>query len=272
MKNVIELTAAELEMIESKRQMQAELDAKKEAAAEAEFTKAKTQAQSIVAKKIAEGKEQVAAANEFASALGSKYVKKVELNPIVEKAYKRDYNTHRADEESAVTFEGEYSEAVISRGEYRIRVIEHLVYSRYSYRGSSKGYKMYVSGPGIDYKTSQRGYKNAKKVNELIEGIIEAQEAKRQYELKQKSAIVTVVENFKKEYPTANVFAEQGSSYNPYNRRSPYTQFDQVTIALENGIIMKYRVYADCTLSMVGIEYPKMKATELISNLNTLKF
>jgi hypothetical protein len=129
MKNVIELTAAELEMIESKRQMQAELDAKKEAAAEAEFAKAKTQAQNIVAKKIAEGKEQVAIANEFASALGSKYVKKVQLYPIVEKAYKRDYNTHRADEESAVVFEGEYSEAVISREAYTIKVIEHLVYS-----------------------------------------------------------------------------------------------------------------------------------------------
>lgn len=272
MKNVIELSAAELEMIEKNRQMQAELDAKKEAAMEAEFVKNKQQAQNNVAKKIAEGKEQVAAAAEFASALGSKYIAKTEKYHIEEKAYKRDYNTHRAIEESAVIFEGEYSETFISRGEYRVRVIEHLVYSRYSYRGSSKGYKMYVSGPGIDYKTSQRGYKNAKKVNELIEGIIEAQEAKRQYELKQKSAIVTVVENFKKEYPTANVFADQGCSYNPYNRRNSYTQFDQVVIALENGIVMKYRVYADCTLSMVGIEYPKMKATELVSSLNSLKF
>ena len=272
MKNVIELTAVELEMIEKNRQMQAELDAKKEAAVEAEFVKSKQSAMNAVAKKIAQGDAQVAAAAEFASALGSKYTAKTEKYHIEEKAYKRDYNTHRADEESAVTFEGEYSETLISRGEYKIRVIEHIVYGNYSRYGSSKGYKMYVSGPGIDYKTSQRGYKNAKKVNELIEDIIEAQEAKRQYELKQKSAIVTVVENFKKEYPTANVFAEQGSSYNPYNRRSPYTQFDQVTIALENGIIMKYRVYADCTLSMVGIEYPKMKATELISNLNTLKF
>jgi hypothetical protein len=101
---------------------------------------------------------------------------------------------------------------------------------------------------------------------------MEAQEAKRQYEIKQKSALATVVENFQKEYPTASVVAGRGYTYNNYGRRSQYNEFDQVTINLENGIVMKYRVYADCSLGMVGIEYPKMEAAELVSSLNSLKF
>lgn len=267
----MELTNAELEMIANQRQAEADLEAKKQEAVETLFSKEKLAADSRVAKIAKEGNAQVEAAKEFAATLGSGYTLKTEMRTASEKAYKRDYNSREILEEYEATCEYPFAEIV--RAGYTIRVQEHVSYAGWSRFGKSHGYKMYVSGAGIDYKTSNRGYKNTKKVDELITETIESIEAKKAHENKQKSAVEQVVAELSAQFPTAEVTSGRNYRYNQYaSRNRQYTEYDAVVVKLENGISMEYRVYADKSLERMKIEYPKASAVELINQLNTLKF
>ena len=266
----MELTNAELEMIANQRQAEAELEAKKQEAVETLFSKEKLAADSRVAKIVGQGNAQVEAAKEFAATLGSGYTLKTEMRTASEKAYKRDYNSRETLEEYEVT--EKYPFAEIVREGYTIKVAEHISYTGYRY-SKSHGHKMYVHGTGIDYKTSNRGYKNAKKVNELINDTIEAIEAKKAHENKQKSAVEQVVAELSAQYPTATVAAGRDYRYNQYaSRNRQYTEYDAVTVALENGITIKYQVYSDKTMSRMSIEYPRVETTDLLNALNNIKF
>lgn len=265
--NTIELTPAELELIANQRQAEAELEAKKQEAIEVQFKKDKLAADNRLAKIIGEGNAQTEAAKEYAAALGSAYTLKTEMRTATEKAYKRDYNSRETLEEYVVT--GEYSHAEIVRGGYTVKVIEHVSYSGYRY-SKSHGHKMYVHGAGIDYKTQNRGYKNTKKVNELVNDTIEAIKAKKAHENKQKSAVEQVVAELSAQFPTATVVA--GRDYRANVSKRQYTEYDAITVKLENGITIKYQVHADKSLTKMSIEYPKVEATDLINALSNIKF
>ena len=144
----------------------------------------------------------------------------------------------------SVTYDGEVIETLkytertpyMLKDGYKISVTEHIVYSKFSYRGSSRGYKMYVSGPGIDYKTSNRGYKNTQKLVELIEDTIEAIKAQELYKNKQRNAVQTAVANLTEQFPNAKINSGRGCKINPYGTPSNrYTEYDEIVVVLENG-------------------------------------
>ena len=262
--NTVNLTPAELEMIQVKRQ-QEELAAKKAAAQkqlaiENEIKRAEIQVQGYLKKDT----EQAKAAKEFAASVaGSKVV--IETN-------KRQYNATYGGETVKV-FNYTETNVYLTLNGYTIGVKEHIVYSKWSYRGSSRGYKMYVSGPGIDYKTSQRGYKNGKKVVELIEETIEQRNAQELYKNKQKNAVETAVANLMEQFPNAKVESGRGCKINPYASASNrYMEYDKIEVTLENGVQVEYRVYADGALERMSLRFPKHSTAELLFQLNEMKF
>jgi len=262
--NTINLTPAELEMIQAKRQ-QEELAAKKAAAQkqiaiENEIKRARAQIEGYVKRDA----QQNAAARDFAATVaGCKVVVETE---------KKKYNVTYGGEVVKV-FNYTETNVHLTLNGYKISVIEHIVYGKWNYRGSSSGYKMYVSGPGIDYKTSNRGYKNGKKVVELIEETIESIKAQELYNNKQKSAIETAVANLKEQFPNAKINSGRGYKINHYGSPSSrYQEYDKIDVVLENGVQVEYRVYADGRLERMSLKFPSHNATDLLSQLNEMKF
>jgi len=260
----IQLTPAELELIQVKRQ-QEESNAQKAAvqnqlAIEKEIARVKLQVDGYIKQEA----QQVKAAGEFALQMPSSTL-----------------HVDTRDLESKVTYNGElvdtikYQEQVayLTIGKYKVSVKEHIVYSKYSYRGSSRGYKMYVSGQGIDYKTENRGYKNAKKVVELIEDTIEEIKAKEVHANKQKNAIQTAIAELTQQFPDATIKQERGYKTNYYSTASNrYQEYDKLVVVLKNKIVIEYQVYSDGQLSRLNIAFPKHETVELISMLNNMEF
>jgi hypothetical protein len=262
--NTVNLTPAELEMIQVKRQQEElaakEAAAKKQLAIENEIKRVKAQVEDSVKKDT----QQNAAARDFAATVAGSKV-------VVETNKKQRHATY--GDETIKVFNYTETKVYLTLNGYTIYVNEHIVYSKWSYRGSSKGYKMYVSGPGIDYKTSNRGYKNGKKVVELIEDTIEARKAQELYKNKQRNAVETAVANLTEQFPNARINSGRGCKINPYSTPSNrYTEYDEIVVVLENGIEVKYRVYENGELSRMDLRFPNANATDLLSQLNEMNF
>lgn len=260
----IELTPAELELIQVKRQ-QEELAAQEAAvqnqlAIEKEIARVKLQVEGYIKQEA----QQVKAASEFALQIPSSIL-----------------HIDTRDLEANASYKGEvvdtikYQEQVayLTIGEYKVSVKEHIVYSKFSYRGSSRGYKMYVSGRGIDYKTENRGYKNTQKVVELIQDTIEEVKAKEAHANKQKNAVATAIAELTQQFPNAIVKQERGYNLNYYASASNrHQEYDKLVVFLQNGIVIEYRVYESGQLSRLNITFPQHETMELISMLNNLEF
>ena len=260
----IQLTPAELELIQVKRQ-QEELAAQEAAvqnqlAIEKEIARVKLQVEGYIKQEA----QQVKAAGEFALQIPSSKLHIDTREHVANVSYKG---------EVVDTIKYQEQVAHLTIGEHTVSVKEHIVYSKFSYRGSSRGYKMYVSGPGIDYKTSNRGYKNTKKVIDLIADTIEALKAQELYKNKQRNAVQTAVANLTEQFPTARINSGRGCKINPYASASNrYTEYDEIVVVLENGIEVKYRVYENGELSRTHLRFPNTNATDLLSQLNEMNF
>lgn len=266
MKNIT-LTATELEQIESQRKMQAELDAKRDIAFGQQFTKAIALKTEQKNNHIKQSNEQVAAATQYAKELGLQVT-------ITNHDYSLKAVRQTLDGSEGEVWMEDYScpEATIVDGDYRIQVRMHTVYSRWSSRGTQKGYKMYISGPKIDHKTSSRGYVNTKKVVEVIAYAKECVESARQYEINRKSAIETAQSMLQAQFPDATVATSREHRHNPYSKKNPYTYYDAVTVVLPNGISVVYQVYADGTMTRIKVEFPNTEAVDFITAMSNLKF
>lgn len=267
----IALTAAEVELINSQRAAAAALEAEKAAAAEVEFSKKKVAAQSRVSNACKKEEDRLVATENFAKELGSGYTVKTETRTMSEVVKKYD-NNFNVIESQEITGTCPYSEIVYNS--YTINVAEHISYSGsgWNSRTVNHGFKMYVKGPGIDYKTAQRPYKNPKTVAKIIKDAIEAEQAKVVHAQKQKSAIEEVVAELTAQYPTAEITAKQDYYTTNYGNKPKYIDYNAVVINFENGISVKYRVYADKGMTRMGIEFPHAEAMDVIKALNSIKF
>jgi hypothetical protein len=262
--NTIKLTPAELELIQVKRQQEElaaiEAAANKKIAIEQEVARVKLAVDSYIKRDA----QQVKAAGEYALQIPT-----------------AGFHIDTRDCSSNVTYQGEvvdtinYQEQVayMLKDGYKISVREHIVHSKYSYRGRSQGYKMYVSGRGIDYKVESRGYKNPKKVVELIEDTIKSIKAEELAAVNQKNAVETTIAMLTQQFPEAQVVSSRGCKINPYgNPSNRYTEYDKVEVKLANGVKIEYRVHSNGYMERLGITFPKHDTMELVSMLNGLEF
>jgi len=252
MSNQLELTPAELELIQNKREQEALKQKEAELKKQAEREKAIESAEAHIAKAQREDQNQIAAARKFLLGFNdAAYSIEIHTRQDLKKCSDYVAGTHVAYWQK----EFDRQRATIVKGDYKINVSEHITYSgRWVSRPTNHGYKMYLSGPGIDYKSERRAYTNAKTLMKKINEAIEAIEAKQRAVQRQKSAIEQTVDRLMKEYPTATVVPSKEYERS-YARRQEYIPYDAVRITFANGINILYKVYPDGTLGRKSIGF-----------------
>lgn len=277
MTNTVELTPAELEMIRVKRE-QFELAKKEEEAKKAiQLEKDIKSKEEYIAKTMAKDSVQVAATNNFQKELGGMYVVEIkqwneEVKITGEYINKADPSKDGYEREVLWSKTFTRQSASIKRGSYYISVAEHITYSRSWSCGTSKGYKMQLSGPGIE--SYNRSYTRASKVNEVIKAAMDQIDYEKKAAEAKKNALQTTVDKFKAEYPDAEVITERGYERSYGSRRfSDGTHYDMVCVKFANGARIAYRVYGDGSLSRVSFNLPGAKdEATFMKNLSQMKF
>ena len=242
----IQLTAAELEMVKLKREQdelkkredelreQARLE--KEIAAKLKSIERDQLEASLLLTAVRTCFKEIAAINPQAELIqtNSQRVAKIQDylgNSKYQDRWKREYS-----------IPGAY----IKIGYYDVVVTKH--------NGS---YKMYISGPEIDYRTSSRGYTRAKKVVEVINTTISDIRYREEQNQKKLNAVESTVAKMKSLYPGASISSGKDHiSYGGgYRRATKYETIDIVTIVFKNGIQIVYRVYTDGSLARRSINF-----------------
>lgn len=275
MSTTVELTPAEIQLIQLRREQEElakrEAEIKKAAKLEADIESQKKTIQKL----LTQDAEQVQAAHSFNIELGGNWqvIVKERMDKFTVKGeYINSENPKEADFEREILWESEALRRsafiqYIPNPTFKIEVKEHWVSSRYSYRSSNKGYKMFLYGPDVDYKYQQKALIKAKTVNEKVQELIDVVNAKLQMAAKQKSAVETTVEKMTALYPDATITTGTGYEKNSYGRRTDYFNYDQVVISFTNGIKITYKVYSDGSLGRKEITFNVKDSWELLDKL-----
>ena len=165
--------------------------------------------------------------------------------------------------------------AVISHKDgQKVKVEEQIVYSSsWRSRGESKGYKMYICGPGIDYKQEGQALSRVKSVMEKIKVANDNIAYLAKHEENKKNALQVTVDRFKADYPDAEVTTDRGYERAHGRTYSGGTTYDMVRVKFVNGAQIAYRVYADGSLSRVSFNLPGSKdEASFMKNLSQMNF
>ena len=274
----IVLTPAELEMIALKRK-QFELEQQEKA------LKQKAQLEKDIADKLAYihkrtlvDQAQVKAAQDYCKELGAGYTVVITGSTEtvrIDGDYTNPVDPSSNGYERVVLWSESFKReaAHITNGSYTVTVAEQVVYgSKWSTRSTSKGYKMYVSGPGIDWKDSNRALSRVTKVKEKIKIASDSIKAEEDLKNRQKNALQATVDKFKSEYPDAEVTTDKGWERGSARYGTGYV-YDMVRIKFVNGVSIAYRVYADGSLGRVSFNLPGAKDEATFrNNLSQMKF
>ena len=257
----IQLTPAELEMIQLKRE-QDELKKREEALqkqAKREIEIA-TKRRSIERAQT-EKSQEVTVVKQYHKELAAI----IPVAQLVESTLERlaEIKEYTGDGKWETTWSEDYElpHAVIKIGNYMIVVQLH-----------SQSHKMYISGNGIDYKTQRRGYTRAKKVAEVINTTIANIRYSEEQTQKKLNAVESTIEKMKALYPDADVTSDKDHiSYGGgYRRPDKYEAIDTVRILFKNGISINYRVYTDGTIGRRDIQFGTKDQWHLMNLLATL--
>ena len=277
MTQTLELTPAELEMVALIREKEAlakkEAEAKKALELEKEI---KAKQDSIAANKKKD-QEQVAAARKYLLDFDTTQYS-LDIKTWNETAQVTgDYIDKENGFDRHILWSEVYERqgAVISHKDgQKVKVEEQIVYSSsWRSRGESKGYKMYICGPGIEYKQEGQALSRVKSVMEKIKAANEGIESKRKHEENKKNALQVTVDRFKADYPEAEVTTDRGYERAHGRSYADGTTYDMVRVKFVNGAQIAYRVYADGSLSRVSFNLPGSKdEASFMKNLSQMNF
>ena len=275
MTNTVELTPAELEMIKVKREQEALAKKEAEAKQAIQLEKDIKEKEAYIAKVQKQDAEQVAATKKFADELGSMYkleISEAENTVQVMGDYINRENGFDRHILWSKTFTRQSAKIVRNNSPYSISVVEQITYSsRWSTRGTSKGFKMEVYGPGLG--SNNRKYSRTSKVNEVIKEAMDLIDARKKAEEAKKNALQTTVDRFTAEYPDAEVTTDRGWERSYGRRGYDGVTYDMVRVKFANGCSIAYRVYGDGSLSRVSFNLPgKGDEAIFMKNLSQMKF
>jgi hypothetical protein len=267
----LELTPAELEMVKLTRQKE-ELAAKEAALqAQADLEKKIAAKESEIHKAIANDKAQIAAAKKYFNDFDSNLYSL----EIIDKPQTAKVIDYRAEDQPLLWSKDYVQQTAVikSKDGYTVDVKEQFVST--NWHSKSRGYKMYLRGPGIDYKESEKALGRPSTVISKINNAIEKLENARKREQNKKNALAVTVERLTAEYPDAKITVSY--EYDRTYRRGRITlgdKYDMISITLKNGICVHYRVWADGSLSQLSISFPKTNAASnmLLAKLNEINF
>jgi len=274
----IVLTPAELEMIALKRK-QFELEQQEKALKQkAQLEKDIADKLAYIHKRMLVDQAQVKAAQDYCKELGAGYTVVITGSTETVKItgdYTNPVDPSSNGYERVVLWSESFKRetAHITNGSYTVTVAEQLVYgSKWSTRSTSNGYKMYVSGPGIDWKDSNRALSRVAKVKEKIKIASDSIKAEEDLKNRQKNALQATVDKFQAEYPDAEVTTDKGWEKGSARYGTGYI-YDMVRIKFVNGVSIAYRVYADGSLGRVSFNLPGAKDEATFrNNLSQMKF
>ena len=269
MTQTLELTAAELELIENKRKQDILAEEAEKLKKEAKIQKESIEMETSILKEQKEANLQVLAATEYYNSLAK-------LNPkykliITEKETYRDIINYSADSKAPdriiKRFDYKLSEAhiILEGTPYNINVRKHIVYK--SWRSEDNGYKMELCGGGF---YNERLLTNTKTLNKKIEDKLESIENKKVAEQKKASNLDTAYDNLINKYPEATITKSTEWERNLYDRKVSGETINIITVTLLNKIKIKFKVYSDGTLGRKEVSYPFKTNFDLLDTLNNI--
>ena len=277
MTQTLELTPAELEMIALKREQEL-LAAKHTATVKAiQLEKDIKAKQDYITATKAIDAAQVKAAKNYLIEFDHQYSLEIrtwkETVQVMGDYIDKDNGFDRHIEWSEVF--GRQSASIVHKHGQHIKIEEQIVYSsKWSSRGTSKGYKMYISGVGIEWKQQSQALSRVKSVMVKIINANDKIDNARKREENKKNALQTTVDRFKAEYPDAEVTTDYGyetsygKSYSGNGER-----YNSVRIQFVNGAQIAYKVYPDGSLSRLSFNLPGAKDEDTFrNNLSQMNF
>jgi len=264
----LELTAAELELIENKRKQDALEQEAELLKKEAKIQKESIEIQNSILKEQKEANLQVAAATEYYNGLvklDPKY--KLEVTEHELKKEIKDYSGKEAIVIKTFNYIIKKAQIILSDSPYYILIAKHFVYTGMSFRGNDKGYKMELRGNSF---FSERLISNPKTINDKIVNKRQAEINAKIAEQKKASSLDTAYNNLVNKYPDATITKSSEWERNLYDKRSGGESINIITITLPNTISIKYKVYSDGSLGRKEIKYPFKDNLDLLDALNKI--
>lgn len=253
----IELSQEELNLIQAKREQEAAKEQQKQDKIQVDIIKA----QSEVRKRLEENQKQNAAARAFLKELGEGW----------EESMIEDERNQRAYWGSEEVWSEQWFDCrvYLTKGKYKVHVNKHTVYNGWR-GGADKGYKMFVSGPGIEYGYSQKALSKAATVNKKVQDCIDTINAREEAKRKKLSAVETAVQDLKMKFPEAAVTSFKDWTRG-YSNKNPYREFDKIVVKLPNGIEINYEVYSDGRLNRLSVLFSCQDEIALIGALGAIE-
>jgi hypothetical protein len=271
MTQTLELTASELALIENARKQEILNQEVKALQKAAKMEKETIEMEAYIKKEQGGCNEQVAAAKKYAEALQK-------LNPkyklAISQAKKEKTITEGYGDEKVILKEFRYvvqsARILLEDSPYEIAVNKHYIYSR-SYGGKNKdmGYKMLLTGGGF---YNERLISNPKTLNEKIENKKRLEINKTLTALKKKTAVESVLNLLKTQYPDAMITLGSEWQRNEYSKNREGQTIDTLTIILANKVKMKLRVYEDQSIGRMETTFPVKNNYQFIEVMNGLSF
>jgi hypothetical protein len=269
MTETMELTQAEKEMIAIKREQEALVKKEQELQNQVRIAKYIADKKEYMAIETSFDNAQLQAAMDFEDKLSEiQSGFQCKIDTWEETVTVKEYNDAR---EYVPVWSDKFTRrrATIVNGAYTIKVAKHITYSsKWSSRGTDNGFKMYLSGPKVDYAYESKALSSCatviRKINECIEQI-QSENLLKQTQL---SAVQTTVEKMCAMYPDAMVTSEKsGESW-----KGRWEEYHMVTIKFANGITIKYRVFSDGSLGRKDITFPVKNGWELMDAMSKVEF
>jgi nitrogen regulatory protein PII len=253
----IELSQAELDLIQAKRDQEAAEEQQRQIKIQADIVKAKAN----IARRQEEDRQQNAAARAFQKELGEGW----------EERTREEERTERVYHHLEVVWSETYTDCRVyfEKEKYRVFINKHTTYGSAWGRGTDKGYKMFVSGPEIEYGYSQKALSKAATVNKKVQDCIDTINAREEMKKKKASAVETVVADLKEKFPTATIIAIKDWTRG-YSSKNAYREYDKVTVSFPNGITMNYEIYSDSRLSRMSVLFDSKDEMALMNALSNI--
>jgi hypothetical protein len=269
MTQTLELTAAELELIENKRKQEV-LNLEAEALrAAARLEKDIIDEEAAIRKEQNNNNDQVIATKDYLKELqklNPNYKLVEEEKEVIRQIKGGSFN----DKERPILKEFKYIinqvHITLEGTPFKVEVKKHMVYS--GWRSSTdKGYKMELYGGGF---YNERLLSNTKTLNKKIEDKLQADLNAKVAEQKKASSLDTAYDNLVNKYPDATITKSTEWERNSYDRKVSGETINIITVTLLNKIKIKFKVYSDGTLGRKEISYPFKTNFDLLDTLNNI--
>lgn len=273
MTQTLELTTAELALIENARKQEVLAQEAKALQNAARLEKDIIEAEAAIRKEQNNNCDQVMATKDYFKSLeklNPKY-KLIQEDKEVTRQIKGDYlpdNKYEREVLKEIKYISTSAHITLDGTPFKVEVKKHFVYGNsWSTRATDKGYKMNLIGGGF---YNERLLSNPKTLNQKIEDKLQDDKNRAEAKLKKASAVEFVFENLSNLYPDAEIMKGTEWLRNDWDKKNRGEVIDIVGVKLANGIKMKFRVFSDKSLSRMEITFPVKDSYQLLGLMNGL--